>query len=153
MSKLQDDQAALGFPSSVPEVERIDSTCPPASARQPAGPAVQGKPALWPMVTSGISRREFLQGGGAALAAAAFPFRLAESDAAEPAQARSRQGDTRERRTLHFDLSLAEGRHEDLHLRLLRSESHRAPLVAHTARSRRRFRTQNPALPGYRTSN
>ena len=147
MSKLQDDQAALGSPP-VPEVNRIDSTRSQASACQPAGPAVQEEPALWPTVTLGISRREFLQGGGAALAAAAFPFRLAESDAAEPAQARSHQGDTRERRTLHFDLSLAEGRHEDLHLQLLRSGSHRAPLVAHTARSRRRFRTQNPALTG-----
>ena len=50
----------------------------------------------------------------------------------------------RERRTLHFDFSLSPLR--ELQLHATGSQSHRAPILEHTAESRARARQLNPAL-------
>ena len=50
----------------------------------------------------------------------------------------------RERRTLHFDFSFAPLREPQL--QAFGSQSHRAPILEHTAESRARHRQLNPAL-------
>ena len=92
----------------------------------------------------GISRRGFLAGATAAGVAATLPPFLAACGSDDGSGGRPPSNRPRELRVLDFDFSFAEV--DQLEVHVLRSASHRSPVLEHDDDSRARHRQLNPTL-------